>query len=159
MMQAPETQIVERPPVGEPLRLWRMGAIDYKKEAGRRLKAARLDKKLTLQELSKRVGGLLSASRLGNYEQGTRMIGVRESLALHSVLGVQPAHLLCVDVEDGEMTPQEIELLRNYRALPEKDRADYSRRIGVLALAYKEPVPDERLSPIVQKGARRTAQK
>jgi hypothetical protein len=88
------------------------------------------------------------------------MIGVKEALALHSVLGVQPSHLLCVDVGDEEMTPQENELLRNFRALPERDRNDYSRRIEVLAMAYKEPVPDERLSEAVRKGkSSRTAAK
>lgn len=134
--------------------------MNYKKEAGKRLKAAREDKKLTLQELSKRLGGVLSPSRLSNYEQGTRMLGVPEALALHGVLGVQPSHLLCVDVEEGDMTQQEIELLKNYRALPERDRNEYSRRIEVLAMAYKEPVPDERLSPAVRRGAtRRSAQK
>jgi transcriptional regulator with XRE-family HTH domain len=130
-------------------------AMNYKKEAGRRLKAARNAKNLTLEELSKRLGGVLSPSRLSNYEQGTRMIGVQESLALYNVLGVPPAHLLCVDVEEDEMTTQETELLRNFRALPEKDRNDYARRIEVLALAYREPVPDERLSPEVRRGARR----
>lgn len=157
MLQAPSTQIVERHPEG-----WQLPScgMNYKKEAGKRLKAAREDKKLTLHELSKRVGGLLSPSRLGNYEQGTRMIGVREALALHSVLGVQPSHLLCVDVGDEDMTPQEVELLRNFRALPENERSSYSRRIAVLAMAYKEPVGDERLSPVVRKGIpRRTAQK
>ena len=129
--------------------------MDYKKEAGRRLKTARIDKKLTLQELSKRTGGVLSTSRLGNYEQGTRMLGVEEALALRFPLGVSAAHLLCVDVEEGDMTQQEVELLKNYRALPEKDRNDYSRRIEVLALAYREPVPDERLSPSVRKGMTR----
>lgn len=134
--------------------------MNYKKEAGRRLKGAREAKGWTLLELSKRTGGLLSSSRLGNYEQGTRMLGIREALALHGVLGVQPAYLLCVDVGDEEMTPQENELLRDFRALPERDRNDYARRIGVLALAYKEAVPDERLSPEVRKGApRRSAQK
>lgn len=134
--------------------------MNYKKESGRRLKAAREDKRLTLAELSARLGGLLSPSRLGNYEQGTRTIGVQEALALGGVLGVQPAFLLCVDVGEAEMTQQEIELLRNYRALPERDRAEYSRRIEVLAMAYKEPVPDERLSTMVRKGApRRAAQK
>lgn len=127
--------------------------MNYKKEAGRRLKAAREDKGWTLGELSKRLGNILSPSRLSNYEQGTRMIGVREALALHSVLGVQPSHLLCVDIEEGEMTPQEMELLRNFRALPEKDRADYARRIGVLALAYREPVPDEKLPAAVRRGS------
>lgn len=129
--------------------------MDYKKEAGRRLKKARIDKKLTLDQLSKKTGGVLSTSRLGNYEQGTRMIGVEEALALKGPLGVKPAHLLCVDVEDGEMTAQEENLLKNFRALPEKDRNDYDRRIEVLALAYREPVADERLSPSVRKGMTR----
>lgn len=135
--------------------------MNYKKESGRRLKAAREDKRLTLAELSARLGGLLSPSRLGNYEQGTRMIGVQEALALGPILGVQPSHLLCVDVGEADMTVHEIELLRNYRALPERDRMEYSRRIEVLAMAYREPVPDERLSPVVRKGVsrRRTAQK
>ena len=126
--------------------------MDYKKEAGRRLRKAREAKDWTLRELSAQLRGILSESRLSNYEQGIRMIGVDEALALYRALGVQPSYLLCVDVEDGEMTPQEISLLRNYRALPEKDRNDYSRRIEVLALAYREPVPDERLSPTVRKG-------
>jgi transcriptional regulator with XRE-family HTH domain len=134
--------------------------MNYKKESGKRLKAARQNKGWTLEELSRRTGGLLSTSRLGNYEQGTRMLGVRESLALSAVLAVQPSHLLCVDGEEGDMTPQEIELLRNYRALPERDRNDYSRRIEVLAMAYREPVPDERLSTTVRKGApKKIAQK
>jgi hypothetical protein len=54
-----------------------------------------------------------------------------------------------------DMTPQERDLMRNFRALPEKDRNEYSRRIEVLAMAYREPVPDERLSDIVRRGARK----
>jgi transcriptional regulator with XRE-family HTH domain len=126
--------------------------MDYKKEAGRRLKKARESKNWTLKQLSAQLRGVLSESRLSNYEQGIRMIGVEEALAVYRVLGVQPSYLLCVDVEEDDMTPQEITLLRNYRALPEKDRNDYSRRIEVLALAYREPVPDERLSDDVRKG-------
>lgn len=129
--------------------------MDYKKEAGRRLKKARIDKKLTLHELSKRTGGVLSTSRLGNYEQGTRMIGVEEALALRGPLSVKAAHLLCVDTEEGDMTAQEENLLKNFRALPERDRNDYDRRIEVLALAYREPVADERLSQSVRKGMTR----
>lgn len=121
--------------------------MNYKKEAGRRLKAARLEKRLTLLELSRRARGLLSPSRLGNYEQGTRMLGVEEALALAPVLEVNPSHLLCVDVTEGDLTKQEDELLRNFRALPENERGAYARRISVLALAYKEAVPDEKLNP------------
>lgn len=72
-------------------------------------------------------------------------MGPEEALLLAKPLGVSPAYLLCVDVE-GEMTKQEEELLRNFRALPERDRGEYARRIEVLALAYRDPVPDERLS-------------
>jgi transcriptional regulator with XRE-family HTH domain len=150
-MQAFFTQQVNGVRVGFPLPF---SSMNYKREAGKRLKAAREDKKLTLGELSKRLGGLLSPSRLSNYEQGTRMIGVKESIALAPILGVQPSHLLCVDIGEGEMTVQETELLRNFRALPERDRNDYARRIGVLALAYREPVPDEKLSEHVRKGTR-----
>lgn len=100
---------------------------------------------MTLDGLSKVVRGVLSASRIGNYEQGARQIGIEEALALASALAVQPSYLLCVDSEEGDMTRQEEELLRNFRALPENERGSYARRIEVLALAYKEPVPDEQL--------------
>lgn len=133
--------------------------MNYKKEAGKRLKAAREAKGWTLKELSGRLGNILSESRLSNYEQGTRMIGVKEALAVYRVLGVQPSYLLCVDVEEGDMTPQELDLLKNFRALPANERQAYARRIEVLALAYREPVPDERLTPEVRKGPRRTTAK
>ena len=149
LAQVSGTQIVDPRPVGGVLRF---PCMDYKKESGKRLKRAREAKRLTLDGLSQRLGGVLSKSRLSNYEQGARMIGPQEALAIAPILGVQPAHLLCVDVEEGEMTAQEMELLRNFRALPENDRAAYSRRIEVLALAYREPVPDEKLSAEVRKG-------
>lgn len=125
--------------------------MNYKKESGLRLKRAREDKNLSLRELSARIGGLLSTSRLSNYEQGIRTLGIKEALALSNVLGVNASFLLCVE-DEAEMTPQETELLRNFRALPEKDRNDYSRRIGVLAMAYREPVPDEKLPDGIRQG-------
>ena len=131
--------------------------MNYKKEAGRRLRAARNDKGLTLAELSQKLHGILSPSRLSNYEQGLRMLPVKEALAVAPVLGVEPSYLLCADATgEGEMTMQEIQLLRDFRALPEKDRNAYSRRIEVLALAYREPVPDERLSEAVRRGPKKT---
>lgn len=120
--------------------------MDYKRETGRRLKMARKAKGYTLHGLSAAVRGVLSPSRLGNYEQGTRAMGTEEALALAPALDVEPGFLLCVE-GGGEMTKQELELLRDFRALPEKDRNAYVRRISVLAMAYREPVPDEKLSP------------
>lgn len=151
-MQAPVTQLVERHLHGcaTPLQ-----PMNYKKESGQRLREAREDKRLTLGDLSARLGGFLSPSRISNYEQGLRMIGVKEALAIAPILSVEPAHLLCVDIGDAEMTPQERQLMRNFRALPEKDRNEYARRIEVLAMAYREPVPDERLSIDVRRGVRK----
>lgn len=123
------------------------------------MRAARLAKGLTLDQLSAKVGKLLSPSRLSNYEQGLRMIGVQETLALYEHLGVEPSHLLCVDVNEGDLTPQESELLRSFRALPEKDRNDYARRIAALSLVYREPVPDEKLSTEVRRGASKLIKK
>lgn len=86
---------------------------------------------------------MLSPSRISNYEQGLRLLKPREARILGKALDADPAYLMCLEGDD--MLPDEVELLRNYRALPEKERKAYSRRIGALALVYKEPVPDEKL--------------
>lgn len=118
--------------------------VDVRKEQGRRLKNARSDLRLTLREVSEKTRGQISPSRLSNYEQGLRLLKQREAIALAPVLGVNAAWLLCV--EGTEMTAEELELLRNWRALPENERRQYARRIEVLALAYREPVADERVA-------------
>jgi transcriptional regulator with XRE-family HTH domain len=86
--------------------------------------------------------GILSASRISNYEQGLREPGTLEAKILAAALQCTAAYLLLLE---EDMTKDEIDLLRNYRALPEKDRKDYSRRISAIATIYKEPVPDEKL--------------
>lgn len=118
--------------------------MDYKVEIGKRIRAARELKNWSLEELSQATGGKLSKSRISNYEQGTRMPGPAEANTLASALGVDAAYLMCLQ---QVFTTQAIEMLRNWMALPEKDRLAYFRRIEVLALAYREPVPDEKLSP------------
>lgn len=116
--------------------------MNYKEEIGKRIRAAREGLKLSLEELSRKTGGKLSKSRIGNYEQGLRMPGPAEANTLAEVLGVDAAYLLCLQ---RVFTDQAIDLMRNWQALPEKDRLDYFRRIEVLALAYRQAVPDERL--------------
>lgn len=118
--------------------------MDYKAEIGRRIKAAREKGGWSLAELATRTKGRLSKSRIGNYEQGTRMPGPEEANILAAALGVDAAFLMCLQ---QVFTHQAIELMRNFMALPEKDRNDYFRRIQALALVYREPVPDEKLSP------------
>lgn len=117
--------------------------MNYKKEIGSRIKTAREKRGWSLAELEKQTGGRLSKSRIGNYEQGTRMPGPEEANLLASALGVDAAFLMCLQ---QQFTPQSLELLRNWMALPEKERLEYFRRIEVLALAYREPVPDEKLN-------------
>ena len=128
--------------------------MDFKRETGRRIKKAREDADLTLEEASRRTRGLLSASRISNYEQGLRTPGALEAWELAKALGSSPAHLLCVEGEEG-MSPEEATLLRSWRALPENDRKEYARRIEVLALAYREPVPDERVARAVRPARKR----
>ena len=128
-------------------RMYRFAAMNWKKEIGKRLRAARSamshGRGLTLPEVSKLTDGVLSPSRISNYEQGLRLLKPQEARILGKALNCDPAYLMCL--EGGEMLPEEVELLSNWRALPEKDRREYSRRISALALVYKEPVPDERL--------------
>ena len=134
--------------------------MNWAREIGKRLRAARRAvgvSGISLQELSNRTSGVLSPSRISNYEQGLRLLKPRDAQILGKALNADPAYLMCL--EGGEMLPEEVEFLHNWRALPEKDRRDYARRIAVLALAHKEPVPDERLkgfrAPVSRKPKRR----
>lgn len=118
--------------------------MDFKKEIGRRIRRAREGLDLTLDQLSRDTGGLLSGSRISNYEQGLRYPGPEEILKLAGALGESAAYLMCLD-SGGDVNEEEQKLLRNWRALPEKDRKDYARRIETVALMYREPLPDEKL--------------
>ena len=120
--------------------------MDYRKETGRRIRAARDRKDLTLKELAGKLDGLIKANAINMYENGERSPGVAEAVAIAKATGESAAYLLCVAGED-EMTKQELELLRNFRALDEKERNSYARRIATIALMHRDPVPDERLSP------------
>jgi transcriptional regulator with XRE-family HTH domain len=117
--------------------------MNYKQEIGRRIRESRTKRGWSLEELAQQTGERLSKSRISNYEQGARMPGPAEVNILAQALGVDSAWLMCLQ---SVFTSQAIEMMRNWMALPEKDRNDYFRRIEVLALAYREPVPDEKLS-------------
>lgn len=82
------------------------------------------------------------------------MPGPAEVNLLANALGCDAAWLMCLQ---QQMSKQELDLIRNFRALPERDRNDYQRRIEVLALAYKEPVPDEKLSGWAAKPHKKTS--
>jgi len=126
---------------------------------GERIKIARegyyRDHKMTLKELSKKTKELLTDRRISNYEQGIRLPGPQEALILSRALGDSAAYLLGVAEED-DLNKQELELLRSWRALPEKERNQFYRRIKVLALAYREPIPEDRVETSYGKPKRLT---
>jgi len=120
-------------------------AINFKIQIGERLRSARNRLGKSLEEICMLTGRKIKKSTLGNYENGKRMPGPNEIVILAKVLKENPAYLMCI--ESGEMTEQEIDLLRNFRSLPQRDRDDYFRRIEALGMLYREPTPDERLKP------------
>ena len=98
-----------------------------------------------LREASVATDGLLSPSRISNYEQGLRDVGIPEAKILAKAYQVTAAHLLCLDDDSPVLSKEEQEHIRNLRSLPENERNGYIRRIAAVALAYKEPVADERI--------------
>ena len=98
---------------------------------GLRLRAARNARKLSLQKLSDMTDGVLSKSRISNYEQGLRRLGIEEARLLSKVLGtVSVTYLLCLN--DEHPCEQEQELLRCFR------KTDDRGRDIVLALARSQ---------------------
>jgi transcriptional regulator with XRE-family HTH domain len=66
-------------------------------------------------------GGALSKSRISNYEQGLRRLGIEEARLLSKVLGtVSAAYLLCLEGE--EPNEQEQELLRCFQETDDRGR-------------------------------------
>ena len=85
------------------------------KQIGDRLRRARLDQGLSLSQLASLTGGHLAKSRISNYEQGLRRLGLEEARELAAALGtVSPAYLLCLD-DDSALSNDEAKLLRWYR--------------------------------------------
>lgn len=109
--------------------------MDYKKIIGERLRDARQEKGYTLAEVSKLTHGMLSPSRLGNYELGKRLLKPQEAKILASVLDAKAAHLMCLEGE--EMTVTEYELITNFRILNKLEQGNYSKRIAARAVLAK----------------------
>ena len=82
---------------------------------GLRLRAERHLRELSLSQLAALTGNKLSKSRISNYEQGLRRMGLEESMILGRALGdVSPVYLLCLDDSDP-LSSAERELLKLFR--------------------------------------------
>jgi transcriptional regulator with XRE-family HTH domain len=91
------------------------------KKIGQRLRSARMSQKLSLAELASRTR-TLSKSRISNYEQGIRRMGIEEAIELAEALdGLTPTYLLCLD-DTSPITPDEWALISRYRDTDERGR-------------------------------------
>jgi transcriptional regulator with XRE-family HTH domain len=94
---------------------------DLTKKIGQRLRAARQAQGLSLSDLSSRTGSL-SKSRISNYEQGIRRMGLEEAQTLALALGsVTPVYLLCLDDTDP-LSQHERALVEKFRSADERGR-------------------------------------
>ena len=90
---------------------------------GLRLRAERHRRKLSLAQLAARTGDTLAKSRISNYEQGIRRLGLEEAVILARALGgVSPVYLLCLEDVDP-LTCSEHNLLACFRASDERGQA------------------------------------
>lgn len=119
--------------------------MDYKNEIGGRIRRAREGKNLTLAELSIKTGDVLTLKRINAYENGDRMPGPAEVVALGKALGVRPAYLMAIDDVQIPITAQEEALVRNWRTLNERDRMGIYRRVETLAMANRDPAADSQV--------------
>ncbi|NEX20459.1 helix-turn-helix transcriptional regulator [Thiorhodococcus mannitoliphagus] len=93
--------------------------MDLTKRIGQRLRAARQEQKFSLADLSARTNAL-SKSRISNYEQGIRRMGLEEAQELAMALGtVTPTYLLCLDDKDP-LSAQERQLIDYFRLTDER---------------------------------------
>lgn len=91
------------------------------KKIGQRLRAARQAQKLSLSELAARTK-TLSKSRISNYEQGIRRMGLEEAMELAEALdGLTPTYLLCLD-DSSPLTSNEWRLIGWYRDTDDRGR-------------------------------------
>jgi transcriptional regulator with XRE-family HTH domain len=95
--------------------------MDLTKKIGQRLRAARQSRGLSLSELSN-LTGVLSKSRISNYEQGIRRMGLEEARQLATALvSVTPTYLLCLEDTDP-LSNEERVLVERYRQADSRGR-------------------------------------
>lgn len=87
------------------------------KRIGSRLRAERQRRGWSLSDLSARTTGQLSKSRISNYEQGIRRMGLEAAHQIAAALEtVSPAWLLLLD-EFNPLSEDELRLIQGFRAM------------------------------------------
>lgn len=115
------------------------------KKIGQRLRTARMAQRLSLAELAARTK-TLSKSRISNYEQGIRRMGLEEALELAEALDLTATYLLCLD-DTSPLTPGEWTLIERYRNTDERGR-ETIMRVADAQGSYCQPnTPEEPTDP------------
>ncbi|GAB0147962.1 helix-turn-helix domain-containing protein [Marichromatium gracile] len=127
--------------------------MDLTKRIGQRLRAARQEQKLSLSDLSSRTNSL-SKSRISNYEQGIRRMGLEEAHELSMALRtVTPTYLLCLD-DKGPLDAEEMRLVEFFRLSDERGRAtvlEVAERQSEFGVAAKAAAAEEQeQAPLVE---------
>jgi transcriptional regulator with XRE-family HTH domain len=107
--------------------------MDTKTESGKRIKAAREGLGLTLKDVCERTNGVLTPTRLSNWEHGSRMISVDEAKRLAPILETTAGYLLTLEDEPGDRRLQT--LVTTYKMLDERGR-DTVHRVAEAQLPY-----------------------
>ncbi len=107
-----------------------MNTNELNNAIGQRLREARQAQGLSLAQLAERTGNTLSKSRISNYEQGIRRMGIEQAQILAQSLGtVSPVYMLCLEDSAPELSVEEQRLLGIFRA------TDPTGRLRVLEAA------------------------
>lgn len=105
-------------------------------QIGERIKTLRIEKGLSQVQVAK-LCGWSGASRLANYESGSRNVGADDAIVLAGVLGVTPSELLFGEQGDPSlwMNDKQRKMLDLFNQLPE---AEQERMIDLFQLRLKE---------------------
>ena len=103
---------------------------------GERLRALRIEKGMSQAQLAK-LCGWSTASRVANYEIGSRNIGADDAITLSRFLDASPSYILFGDTENsGQQLPEkQRRLLTLYEQLPESEQ---ERMIDLFEMRLKE---------------------
>lgn len=86
-----------------------------------RLKKAREEKGISQKKLADLCGWV--QSRIGNYESGSRNIGIDDAITIANALGISPVELVFgEDVTETWLTPKHRKLIALYDQLPESEQ-------------------------------------
>lgn len=126
-----------------------------KQEAGRRIKAARLAKGMTLKEVCAKIPGW-EFNRLSNWEQGRNMIGVDEAKLLAPVLGISTAYILTLSdtPDDTPADPAIKKLTEMYLISDDRGKAAIFRAAELESSYAIAPSPPDQPKEMIRRTVR-----